>query len=63
MLSGVEAPFFRTEFLKMIKIKDKIYYTPQEYADRHMVTIQTVYNWIKDKRLEVKKLMDKTFVR
>ncbi len=33
-----------------------------EYATERGVTIQTVYNWIKEKRVTVKKLMDKQLI-
>ena len=47
----------------MITIDNKQYATIQEYADKFGITIQTVYNRIKDKRLETKKLMGNTLVK
>jgi hypothetical protein len=46
----------------MIKIGDKQYNTPQEYSELKGVTVQTVYNWIKNKEVKTRKLMDKTLV-
>ena len=40
----------------MITIDNTQYATIQEYADKFGITIQTVYNRIKDKRLETKKI-------
>ena len=48
---------------KMITIDNTQYATIQEYADKFGITIQTVYNRIKDKRLETKKLMGNTLVK
>ena len=46
----------------MIKIGNKIYATPTEYASNKGVTVQTVYNWIKQKEIKTRKLMDKTLI-
>ncbi len=46
----------------MIKIGSKNYYTPQRFAEVKMVSVQTVYNWIKDKKVKTTKLMDKTLI-
>jgi len=46
----------------MITINDKKYMSIAEYAKEKGVTIQTVYNWIKEKRITVKKLMDKQLI-
>lgn len=47
----------------MITIDNIQYLTIQEYADKFGITIQTVYNRIRDKKLETKKLMGLTLVR
>ena len=41
----------------MIRVNNEQYLTLQEYAKRENVTIQTVYNWIKNKKVETKKIM------
>lgn len=46
----------------MIKIGDKKYMTIQEYATDKMVTIQTVYNRIKNKEIKSKKIYNQTFI-
>jgi predicted transcriptional regulator len=51
------------KLIKMIKINDSLYLTLHEYAKEKNVTIQTVYNWIKDKRVETKKLMNMTLIK
>ena len=47
----------------MIKIGEKQYLTPSEYAIKEGVTIQTIYNWIKEGKLSTRKLMDKTLIQ
>ena len=51
------------KIIKMITIDNIQYLTIQEYADKFGITIQTVYNRIRDKKLETKKLMGLTLVR
>jgi DNA invertase Pin-like site-specific DNA recombinase len=51
------------KIIKMITIDNVQYLTIQEYADKFGITIQTVYNRIRDKKLETKKLMGLTLVR
>ena len=51
------------KIIKMITIDNTQYLTIQEYADKFGITIQTVYNRIRDKKLETKKLMGLTLVR
>ena len=46
----------------MIKIGDKKYLEIKDYAKVKGVTIQTVYNWIKDKAVNERKLMGKTLI-
>lgn len=48
---------------KMVTINNTKYATIQEYADIYGITIQTVYNKIKDKKLDTKKLFGSTLVR
>jgi len=47
----------------MIKINEIQYLTIPEYAKDKGVTIQTVYNWIADKKVETKKLMNSTLIK
>jgi len=47
----------------MITIGDKKYLTPQEKANIEGVTLQTIYNWIKDGKLTTRKMMDKTIIQ
>lgn len=47
----------------MVTINNTKYATIQEYADIYGITIQTVYNKIKDKKLDTKKLFGSTLVR
>lgn len=46
----------------MIKIGNKKYLEIKDYAKSKGVTIQTVYNWIKDKTVKERKLMGKTLI-
>jgi len=54
--------FFTIKILKMIKINDKKYLTIKEYSAANGVTVQTIYNRIKDKTLSTKKILDKTLI-
>ncbi len=47
----------------MIKIKGTRYADIKEFADIKQVTIQTVYNWIRDGVVETKTIMDKKFIK
>jgi hypothetical protein len=47
----------------MIKFNEIQYLTVQEYSVEKNVTVQTVYNWIKDKKVETRKFMNLTLVR
>ena len=47
----------------MIRVNNEQYITLQEYAERENVTIQTVYNWIKNKKVETKKIMNTTLIK
>ena len=47
----------------MITINEIQYATIQEYADKYGITIQTVYNRIKSKTVDTKKLMGTTLVK
>jgi intergrase/recombinase len=48
---------------------EKKYYSPSEFAKDRGVTVQTIYNWIKNKmtkdgaNIDVITIMDKTFLR
>ena len=46
----------------MIKIGIKKYLDIKEYAAEKRVTIQTVYNWIKNKEVKTKKMYNAIFV-
>jgi acyl dehydratase len=59
---GSNPGFYRTKFYKMIKIGNKKYLEIKDYAKAKGVTIQTVYNWIKDKAVNERKLMGKTLI-
>ena len=50
--------------LKMDKvtISDKKYMSIKAYADYKGVTTQSVYNWISDKKVETKKILNTTFI-
>lgn len=47
----------------MVKINGEQYLTLHEYAKEKMVTIQTVYNWINDKKVDTKKMMNMTLIK
>ena len=47
----------------MIKIGDDKYMEIEEYAESKGKTIQTVYNWIKDKKVLTRKFMGKTLIK
>jgi len=47
----------------MIKIGDKNYLTIKDYAKLKGVTIQTVYNWIKNKEVVTKQLLYQTVIQ
>ena len=47
----------------MIKTEGKVYATIEDYSIIKGVTIQTVYNWIKNKDVKTRKLMNKTLVQ
>ena len=46
----------------MIKIGDKKYMEIEEYALSKNKTIQTVYNWIKNKDIKTRKMFNKTLI-
>ena len=45
------------------RVNNEQYLTLQEYAKRENVTIQTVYNWIKNKKVETKKILNMTLIK
>lgn len=47
----------------MITIKGLQYYTPEEYSLHIQKSLKTVYNRIKDGKVETKKILDKTFIK
>ena len=47
----------------MIKIDNIQYLTIPEYAKEKGVTIQSVYNWISDKKVETRKVMNMTVIK
>lgn len=65
-ISFDKSDIFLNNFLKrikMIKINGEEFLTVHEYAKDKNVTIQTVYNWIKDKQVETRKLMNMTLIK
>jgi hypothetical protein len=46
----------------MIKIGEKKYLEIKDYAKVKGVTIQTVYNWIKEKNVKHRKIMGKILI-
>lgn len=46
----------------MIKIKDKHYLSINDYADQKGKTIQTIYNWIKDKKVKQRYILGKLYI-
>ena len=46
----------------MIKIGEKKYETIKEYAKSNGKSIQTVYNWIKNKDVKTKVLLNQTLI-
>ena len=58
MISGI---FWLKDF-KMIKIGDKKYMSIEDYAKQQGKTIQTIYNWIKEKKVNTRQLLGKTVV-
>lgn len=55
--------YFGTKKLNMIKINDEQYLYPEDYARNKGVTVQTVYNWIKEDKLITRKLMNRVIVK
>lgn len=49
--------------MNKITTSEGTFYSVNEYAKYKDVTIQTVYNWIKDKKVETKKILSNTFVK
>lgn len=47
----------------MVTIGEQKYLTVHEFAKYKSITIQTVYNWIKDKKVETKKVLNLTLVK
>jgi hypothetical protein len=47
----------------MVKINGDEYLTVHEYAKHQQITVQTVYNWIKDKKVDTKKVMNMTLIK
>lgn len=47
----------------MVTIGNQKYLTIHEFAKEKSITIQTVYNWIKDKKVETKKVMNLTLIK
>jgi hypothetical protein len=46
----------------MIKIGNKNYLEIKDYAKSKGVTIQTIYNWIKEKKVKERRLMGKILI-
>lgn len=47
----------------MVKINGEQYLTLHEYSKEKQVTLQTVYNWINNKKVETRKLMNMTLIK
>jgi hypothetical protein len=47
----------------MIKINDIPYLTIEDYAKEKQKSIQTIYNWIKDKKVESRKFMGQQLIK
>jgi hypothetical protein len=47
----------------MITIDNVKYVSVSSYAKLKGVTIQTVYNWIKDKKVETRQLLNSTLIK
>lgn len=58
-----ETAKFLIKNLIMIKIDNIQYLTIAEYAKEKSVTPQTVYNWISDKKVETRKVMNMTVIK
>ena len=46
-----------------ITILNKTYLSISDYADYKGVTLATVYNWIKENKVETRKILRTTFVQ
>ena len=46
-----------------LKVKDKKYYSLQKAAQIYNVTVKTIHQWIKEGKMEKKKLGSASFVR
>ena len=57
--------FFLIKQFKMNKLttQEGTFYSVKEYAKYKDVSIQSVYKWIKDKKVETKKILSNTFVK
>ena len=57
--------FFLIKYFKMNKLttQEGTFYSVKEYAKYKDVSIQSVYKWIKDKKVETKKILSNTFVK
>ena len=55
--------YFNLKNLKMIKIGDDKYMDIEEYATSKSKTVQTIYNWIKDKKVTTRKFMGKILIK
>jgi hypothetical protein len=47
----------------MVTINNEKYMTLHEYAKDRSVTVQTVYNWIKEKKVETKRMFNMTLIK
>ena len=56
---------FYIKNLKMnkVNISGNIYLSIPDYAEYCDVTVATVYNWIKDGKVETRKLLNTTFIK
>ena len=49
--------------MNKITTQEGTFYSIKEYARYKNVSIQAVYNWINDKKVETKKILSNTFVK
>ena len=49
--------------MNKVTTSEGTFYSVKEYARYRNVSIQAVYNWINDKKVETKKILSNTFVK
>lgn len=61
-MPGASPGILKTYNLIMIKIGNTRYMTINDYSKHKRVTIQTVYNWIKNDEVKTKQLFGKKLI-